>query len=454
MSDLIRSVAGVRGIWAESLYPATAVKYATAFGNFLNFGKVLIGRDTRTTGDIIKHASISGLLAAGCEIIDIGVAPTPTCQIMVKEFNCAGGLIITASHNPINWNGLKFLSSAGEFLDESKFKEFMEIVDSGKLTYRSASEYKPDHKDQDLNKQAIEKHITKICNYIDVEAIRKKRYKVIIDAVNGAGSRLHIPLLERLGCSTIKLSCMENGLFPRVAEPLPENLTELCSLVKKEKADIGFAVDPDADRLSIVSEKGEALGEEKTLPLVAQHLLKKKGGVTVTNLSTSMAIDFVAKNLNTKVIRTKIGEANVVSGMKKHNCFVGGEGNGGVIIPEIHYARDSGIGVGIILEYLAKTNSKISELANTIPELFFVKRKIDCAQDKIPGILEHFKNKYKSEQVSTLDGIKVIWKDSWIHLRKSGTEGILRVFAEATTSERANNLIANAMEQVNSILTP
>jgi len=449
VSELIRSVAGVRGIWGESLFPVTATNYAAAFGKFVNGGKVVIGRDTRTTGETLKHAVIAGLLSVGCEVVDIGVAPTPTCQLSVKEFNTDGGIVITASHNPGNWNGLKFVTSAGEFLNEAQYQDFIEIVDNYKNLPVPLP--KPFDENNEFNNHAIKNHIDKICNYIDVDSIQQKSYKIAIDACNGAGSKLIIPLLQKLGCDIIKLNCLENGVFPRNPEPLPESLTELCDFVQKEKADIGFAVDPDADRLSIVSEKGEALGEEMTLPLVAQHMLKKKGGVTATNLSTSMAIDFVAQQFNTKVIRTKIGEANVVSAMKKHNCNVGGEGNGGVIIPEIQYARDSGIGIGIILEFLAKTNASISCLANSIPKYFMVKRKVDCPQDKIPNILDYFRNEYKYERIDNTDGIKIIWKDSWLHIRQSGTEGILRVYSEATTSDKTNNLCDMAVDQISFI---
>lgn len=452
MSELSRSVAGVRGIWGESLFPAIATKYATAFGLFVNAGKVILGRDTRTTGEVLKYACISGLLSAGCEIVDIGVCPTPTCQLAVKESeDAAGGIVITASHNPAEWNGLKFLNAEGEFLNERTNEKLFDMIDTDKIIYRLLAESKPFHEKENSNRQAIRNHIDKICNYIDVNLIRRRGFKVVLDACNGAGSRLHLPLLEKLGVTFIKLNCLENGIFPRGPEPMAENLTELSSIVEHENTDIGFAVDPDADRLSIVSEKGEALGEEMTLPLVAQHILEKKGGVVVTNLSTSMAIDFVAQQFNTEVIRTKIGEANVVGAMKQHNCYVGGEGNGGVIIPEIHYARDSGMGIGIILEYLAKSNSPISELANSIPKYFMVKRKLDCPQDKIPSVIAHFKKQFTTEQMDTTDGIKIIWDDSWLHIRKSGTEGSLRIFSEATTSKKANELVAVAIEQIRSL---
>jgi len=452
MAELVRSVSGIRGIWGESLFPTTAVKYAAGFGTFVKGGKILLGRDTRTTGDALRYACIASLLSVGCEIIDIGICPTPTCQLNVKELEVNGGIIITASHNPGQWNGLKFVNAAGEFLDQENHDKLIDIIDHNKTSYCLCSQIKTFRENKNLNEQAIKNHINKICDYIDVDVIRGKGFKVVVDACNGAGSILIIPLLQELGCQIIKLNCEANGIFPRQPEPTAGNLTELCAFVKKEKADIGFAVDPDADRLSLVSERGEALGEEMTLPLVTQHILKKKGGVTVTNLSTSMAIDYVAKQLNTKVIRTKIGEAHVVSAMKKHQCYVGGEGNGGVIIPEIQYARDSGVGIGIILDLLASTGKAISYLASQIPKYYLEKKKINYPSNKIRSMIEYLQNKYPEAKIDTTDGIKMIWNDSWLHIRKSGTEDILRIFAEATTLEKAEHLVDKTIETVKTLL--
>jgi len=452
MAELVRSVSGIRGIWSESLFPTTVVKYAAGFGTYVKGGKIILGRDTRLTGDALRYVCIAGLLSVGCEIIDIGICPTPTCQLNVKELKADGGVIITASHNPGQWNGLKFVNAAGEFLDQENHDELIDIIDHNKTSYCSFSQIKTFHENKNLNEQAIKNHINKICNYIDVDVIRGKGFKVVVDACNGAGSTLIIPLLQELGCQIIKLNCEENGIFPRQPEPTAGNLTELCAFVKKEKTDIGFAVDPDADRLSIISERGEALGEEMTLPLVAQHVLKKKGGVTVTNLSTSMAIDYVAKQLNTKVIRTKIGEAHVVSAMKKHQCYVGGEGNGGVIVPEIQYARDSGVGIGIILDMLANTGKTLSYLASQIPNYYLVKKKINYPSNYVPIIIEHFQKKYSDVEIDRTDGIKMIWNDLWLHIRKSGTEDILRILAEATTLEKAELMVDETIKSIYSLI--
>lgn len=448
MSELTRSVAGIRGIWGDSLFPATGAQYSAAFAITRKGGKIVVGRDTRKSGEALKHAVISGLLSFGCEVVDAGILPTPSCQLAVEELCAVGGIIITASHNPEQWNGLKFVNSRGEFLNEEEFTALINVLDNDRIQYPSIRNPVPFHIDETVNGRIVNTHIDKICSVIDTERIRGKKLIAVIDAVNGAGSRLIIPLLERLGVDLITLNCKEDGNFPRGAEPMPENLTDLCMAVKKEGAEIGFAVDPDADRLSIVSEQGIPLGEEMTLPLVANHILAREKGVIVTNLSTSMAIDFVAKQHDVSVVRTKIGEANVVSAMKENNCIIGGEGNGGVIVPKIHYARDSGIGIGIILDCLAASGRKISDLAGDIPQYYMVKRKIDCSGQVIEKTVQYFEKHYSGEKTDVRDGLKVIWDDAWLHLRKSGTEGLLRVFAEAMDIKRAEGLADNTLEQV------
>ncbi len=455
MDHLHVSVAGVRGIWRKTLFPETAIRYGTAFGSYLKGGRVVLGRDTRTTGELFSSAALSGLIAAGCEVIDINVAPTPTCQLSVKTFQADGGLIITASHNPVEWNGLKFVNREGEFLSPAEHETFTRIFQQNSVEWADVFHLRPSHRIQEYHQRAIQTHIDKIVRQIDIASIRKRKFNVVLDAVNGAGSRLLLPLLKYLHCSITEINCLENGLFPRGPEPLKENLSALCGLVNEKKADIGFAVDPDADRLSLVTEKGEALGEELTLPLVAQHLLRKTGGsgTIVTNLSTSMAIDRVAEKHGAKVVRTKIGEAHVVSGMKEHQCIVGGEGNGGVIVPAVHYARDTGVGIGIILDSIAETGQTLSELAGEIPEYVIVKKKLDCDQDRIPNILDSLEKQHPDAEVDRTDGVKLIWKDKWIHVRKSGTEGLLRVFAEASTFNEAEGMTDSVLNKIQKMIS-
>ncbi len=453
--DLHVSVAGVRGIWKESLFPETVFRYASAFGSYLQGGKVVLGRDTRTTGELFASAALAGLIAAGCGVTDIDVAPTPTCQLSVKTFQADGGLIVTASHNPVEWNGLKFVNRNGEFFSPDEHEAFQRIVGSNSTKLADAFHLKPAHRTQEYHQRAIQAHIEKIAQQIDAAAIRMKQFSVVLDAVNGAGSRLLIPLLKHLHCSITELNCLENGLFPRGPEPLKENLSMLCDLVREKEADIGFAVDPDADRLSLVTEKGEALGEELTLPLAAQHLLRRTGGneTVVTNLSTSMAIDRVAEKYGAKVIRTKIGEAHVVSGMKEHRCIVGGEGNGGVIVPAVHFARDTGVGIGMILDSMTETGKTLSELSGEIPKYVIVKKKMDCDQNRIPDILNHLEKQYPDAEADRTDGVKLLWKNRWIHVRKSGTEGLLRVFAEAATFDEANTMADSVLNQIHKMIS-
>ena len=452
MSGMQRSVAGVRGVWDRTLFLEDAVLYAAAFGTYLRGGHVILGRDTRTTGEMLSHAVTAGFMSAGCEVTDIGVCPTPTCQMMTGESDAAGGLVITASHNPEEWNGLKFLDGDGHFLTEKPFSRIMETADQNRISRASPFALKSPRGGVSWNDRAIQMHIGRILNYVPAGRIRSRQFKVVLDAVNGAGSRLLLPLLEQLGCEVIPLYCEESGRFPRGAEPVAGNLGELCKTVRKNRAHAGFAVDPDADRLSVVSEQGVALGEEMTLPIVARQMLKGRGGVVVTNLSTSMTIDRVAESLGARVIRTKIGEANVVAGMKSHKCRIGGEGNGGVIIPDIHYARDSAAGIALILDGLSENGEPFSEFVRNIPRYALIKKKMDCSPEKIPAALAALKKHFNSAEADTTDGVKLVWSNRWIHVRKSGTEGLLRIFAEAEESEEAEAVTVEAEKVIRQVM--
>jgi len=451
MKSLLRSVAGVRGIWKEDWSLEDVIQYAAAFGMYLNSGRVVVGRDTRVTGEMISHAAVAALVSTGCSVTDIGVVPTPTCQLMVETSEASGGIVITASHNPVQWNGLKFLDENGHFFNQPAFNRLIEIIDRKQDATVSYEKLKP--VDSEANQEAIQRHIDAICSHIDVEQIRKKQFKVALDAVNGAGSRMIIPFLQNLNCEVIPLYCDESGIFPREPEPMAEHIGGLCNLVVGKKADVGFAVDPDADRLSVVTEKGEALGEEMTLPLVARHLLPEKKGVVVTNLSTSMTIDYVAGLFKTRVIRSRIGEAHVVSAMKENDCHVGGEGNGGIIVPEIHYARDTGAGIGYLLEWMSQHQDSLSDLVADIPRYVLIKKKMDCPIERIPAILDQLKNEFSDADIDDTDGVKLLWKEAWLHIRKSGTEGLLRIFAEAKTADEANRLIKKCMELIRSVIS-
>ncbi|MBN2105233.1 phosphoglucosamine mutase [bacterium] len=453
MKPLNRSVAGIRGIWGENLTPDVAVKFAAAFGTYLKKGKVIIGRDTRASGEILTQAALTGLASSGCDVTDIGIVPTPTCQLAVENNVVDGGIVLTASHNPGEWNGLKFINREGHFLSQTEYETLIRIFDNNTIEYVQHPGFCNLQQGPDFNRDAIDMHIHNLMKHINVQNIREKKFKVVLDAVNGAGSRLLIPLLEQLGCTVITLYCDESGDFPRGPEPMPEHLGALCSRVTKEKADIGFAVDPDADRLSLVTETGRALGEEMTLPLVARHVLSRSPeGSIVTNLSTSMAIDHVAREYRVPVIRTKIGEAYVVDGMKKNQCLIGGEGNGGVIFPAVHYARDTGVGVALILDSLAASRQSLSQTAQSIPAFVMIKKKMEVPLEKIAPVQEALKTRYTDAEIDTLDGVKAVWKDRWLHVRKSGTEGLLRIFTEASDQKKADELAIQAIQLIESIL--
>ena len=442
------SVSGIRGVVGKSLIPEVLAKYSAGFGNLCKTGsqnarpQVILGRDSRTSGEMCRFAVLSGLLATGCEVIDIGICPTPTVQIAVEELRAEGGIVITASHNPIQWNGLKFIGSDGTFLAEREVRRLLDLVKNDKISYRSWMEFgkvKLDH-------SWIQKHIEKILKlkYININKIKRKKLKVVLDCCNGAGGIISPNLLKALGCQVIELFCEPDGNFPHNPEPLPENLISLCQAVKKNKADIGFANDPDVDRLAMVSDLGIPLGEEATLALATKFILSKKPkSKVVTNISTSRMIDDIAKKFGSKVYRTKVGEAHVVRGLKAVKGIIGGEGNGGVILPELHYGRDALVGMALILEYLAESEKTITELASDLPRYFMIKKKGKLTKD-FEKNLTQLKTKYAKGKINLIDGVRIDFEDSWIHIRKSNTEPIFRIIAEAKSKKRAKELVSES----------
>jgi phosphomannomutase len=432
------SISGVRGIVGDFLTPQLIESFAKAFGTFVGPGRVMIGRDTRTSGEMLLHAVCSGLLFTGCIPVDLGMCPTPSVQIRTKETEAIGGIIITASHNPAQWNALKFIGKNGIFLDEYESRSVVEIYHEG--NFRRCP-------DEEINKtrqdpHAIESHLHKVLNYVDADLIREKHFKVAFDCCNGAGSIMTPRLLQELDCQLIPINTEPNGIFPREPEPTPQNVTQLCSTTKLSGSDIGFAQDADADRLAIINEHGEPIGEEYTLALAVQFVLSKTPGPVVVNLSTSRVIEDIARQYNCPVYRTKIGERNVIDKMLECHAIVGGEGNGGVMIPAIHPCRDSFIGMALVLQHMAETGRSISELVKTIPRYFMLKRKISLSSDQIFGIVDRLKQQYASEHIDVTDGLKILLNDqkAWIHIRPSNTEPILRVVSEATSQEEAETL--------------
>ncbi|MCL2154984.1 MAG: phosphoglucosamine mutase [Leptospirales bacterium] len=439
-SPLMKSVSGIRGIVGESFTPELLVSAASAFSRYVNYGTVVIGRDSRPTGEAVSMNIISSLLLAGCNVIDIGIVPTPTVEIMVKELKAAGGIVISASHNPIEWNALKFINSSGTFLTSKEIIRLFKLMDSpsafkkwdrvGKLT--------KNHSAEDI-------HIKKVLDCININKIQNKKIHVVLDSVNGAGSLITPKLLDRLNCKVTTINCKPDGMFPRGAEPLPENLSQLSEAVIKNRADIGFAQDPDADRLAIVDEKGKPIGEEYTIALVTEHILskkkKKKENVkesVVVNLSTTKAVEDIALKFNVSFFRAKVGEINVVEEMKKRGAIIGGEGNGGVISPEIHSGRDSLAGIGYILEMISDRDKKLSDIVNELPDYYMKKGKVSLKQGiDIDSVLADIKRQFKDEKISDIDGLRIDFnkhpefKNGWVHLRSSNTEPVFRIIAES-----------------------
>jgi len=450
MEPLMFSVSGVRGVVGEVLTPEVLSKFAAAYGTFVKSGRVVVGTDSRLSREMCRHSVFAGLISLGCEVIDVGIVPTPTIQLMIERLKAAGGIAITASHNPANWNALKFFTREGVFLNSRQFSGLLDIYRQEKIKRTSW--------DNLLNKvredsSSISTHIGIILNYLDVELIRRKRFRVALDCVNGAGSVITPIFLRKLGCRVMSINRQVNEPFPHTPEPLPGNLSGLSSLVKQKRADIGFAQDPDADRLAIISENGVPLGEEYSVALAVQFVLGKKKGTVVVNLSTSRMIDDIARKFKSRVVRTKIGEINVVEGMKRHRAIIGGEGNGGVIDPRAHYGRDSLAGMGLILQYLAESGERISTLAESIPRYYLVKRKIGCPEDKKKKVLETMERKFAGEKLDRRDGIKVIRESSWVHIRLSGTEPVIRVFAEARTAKEAKGIVNSILKKIKEITT-
>ena len=428
---LIRSASGLRGIAKDHFTPELIDKYISAFITTQNIKSCVIGRDGRPSGKQISQCVIDSFHKNGINVENCGLATTPTMQVMTEKEHYDGGIVITASHNPSEYNGLKFLQSDGTFLSPEQCEKLFKAVD------QNVSIVQPDSLGvvsdySTANEEHIEKVLAAMC--IDTDNIRKNKFKVVIDCVNGAGSFILPMLCEKLGCEVITINCNGNGDFTRTPEPLAENLNELEKKVKNVGADVGFATDPDGDRLSIVSNKGNAIGEEYTLVLAVKNYLNYQKSIVATNLSTSMMLESIAN----ETIRTKIGEAHVVQKMNELNIPIGGEGNGGVILKEVHLGRDSLVAISMILSLLSSSGKSISDEISNIPQYLMIKDKI-LIDDKID--FDSLETIFDCNEINKIDGIKFIWPNKWIHIRKSNTEPIIRIFAEAKNQDEVNELI-------------
>ena len=439
---LMVSISGIRGVVGETLTPETIVKYASAYAEFCNRGHIIIGRDGRVTGKNVLDIVVSTLRQMGCNVTDLDICPTPTVALAVEKLKAAGGISITASHNPMMWNGLKFFSPTGLFLDADENLKLWHLAEH-------SAKYVPWDKQgtYTLDEEYLNEHVRQVLSlsYIDAGKIRARKFKVVLDCVNAAGGIIVPRLLEKLGCEVTPLYCEVTGIFGHAPEPIPENLTALCAKVREVKADIGIAVDPDVDRLVLINEKGEPFVEEYTIATCIDFVLKKEkltNPKVVVNLSTTRAVDDIVNRYKGITFRTAVGEINVAKKMKEIVAIIGGEGSGGVILPKVHLGRDAIVGIGLVLQCLIESGGTISELKATLPQYLITKGKIELGSLNADAILKRLQTKYSSAGiVNTDDGLKIDFPEAWVHLRKSNTEPIIRIIAEAHTKTEADELV-------------
>lgn len=446
---LMTGISGIRGIVGEGMTPEVALLWSGGFGTWLKGKKVVVGRDTRPTGEMLMLAVKAGLVAAGCNIDDIGVVTTPVGALAVERRGAAGGIIITASHNPQHWNALKFIRGDGRMLTERDYNELERIVLEGPLRAVGWNSLGKVHKWDNANLMYLNSVLG--MGILDLNRIQSKQLKVGIDCVNGAGSAVYPKMLEALGCKVAAIHSDESGMFPHDPEPIPENISDLSELVISEKCNIGFAVDPDGDRLSVVDETGTPIGEELTLALAINAVLEFEPGPVVVNSLTSQVIDDIAEIHGVECHRTKVGEANVAAGMKELNAIIGGEGNGGIIYPELHLVRDAGVGMAIILNKLTSTRKTAKELHEELPSYKMIKESIPLGVHDPRELIESLAGYYEHDQVSRIDGLRVIQQDGWVQVRPSNTEPILRVYAEAKDEHTAREMLSQMLTHLSAI---
>jgi len=459
--SLIKSISGIRGtiggVPDDNLTPIDAVKFAAAYGTWLKKHiyktrvKVVVGRDARISGEMVQNLVQYTLVGLGIDVVDIGLSTTPTVEVAVTMEQADGGIILTASHNPKQWNALKLLNNKGEFLNAQEGEEILHIAAANEFTFAEVDAL--GHITH--NDTYIQRHIDAVLSLLPLatlEAIRKRKFKVAVDAVNSTGG-IAIPLLlERLGAEVVPLYCEPNGQFPHNPEPLKEHLSDICAKVVEVKADLGVVVDPDVDRLALITEEGEMFGEEYTLVACADYYLSKKKGNVVSNLSSSRALRDIAEKHGVEYAAAAVGEVNVVTKMKEVNAVIGGEGNGGVIFPELHYGRDALVGVVLFLSLLVEKGITVSALRRSYPAYFMSKNKIQLSSGLNPDkVLHAMQEKYAHEQITTIDGLKIDFPFSWVHLRKSNTEPIIRIYTEAKSQTEADALATHFMEKMAAI---
>lgn len=459
--SLIKSISGFRGTIGgkpeENLTPIDIVKFSAAYGTFilgkkLPSNKIIIGRDARISGSMVQHLVVNTLIAMGLDVVDVGLSTTPTVEVMVPKLQAAGGIILTASHNPKQWNALKLLNEKGEFISARDGEKLLKIAEENDFEFAEVNNLGSIETIGD----AIEQHIDMILQlpYVNVDAIKNFKFKIVIDCVNSTGGLALPKLLNALGVdSVVELYCTPDGNFPHNPEPLPEHLTELSREVKKNKAHMGLSVDPDVDRLAIVCENGEMFGEEYTLVACADYFLKHKQGATVSNLSSSRALRDITEAKKQKYFAAAVGEVNVVEKMKEVEAVIGGEGNGGIILPDLHYGRDALVGIALFLSHVAEMNKPVSIIKAMYPQYVMAKNKIELPESiDLTEVLDKLRQKYLAYPQNTIDGLKIEFDKDWIHLRKSNTEPIIRIYTESTTQAQANTLAEKIMADIKSFI--
>jgi phosphomannomutase len=453
---LIKSISGIRGTIGgtvgDSLSPLDIVRFTASYAAFIrkkgnSSNSIIIGRDARISGEMVSNIVSGTLIGCGFDVLDVGLSTTPSIEVAVQLEKSAGGIIITASHNPKEWNALKLLNGNGEFLSQKDGEEILRLAENDNFNFTPIDDLGKYSFDDSFNNKHIDE-VLKL-DLVDVNLVKSSGFKVVVDAVNSTGGFMIPRLLERMGVECIKLFCEPNGDFPHNPEPLAENLTEIAELVVKEKADFGIVVDPDVDRLALICEDGSMFGEEYTLVAVSDYVLSKTPGNTVSNLSSTRALRDITIKYKGKYEASSVGEVNVVEKMKETNAIIGGEGNGGVIYPELHYGRDALIGIALFLTQLAERKISVKKLRNSYPNYFISKNKIELTLElDVDTIFSILEQKYKNEKITTIDGLKIDFEDGWVHLRKSNTEPVIRIYAESEGEEKAN---ASAKKMINEI---
>jgi phosphomannomutase len=440
-------ISGVRGIVGESLTPGLVTSFAAAFGTYCGRGPVLIGTDTRPSREMVTQAAVAGLLSVGSTPVILGVVPVPSLQHHVRVVGARGGICVTASHNPMEWNALKFFGPDGIVLRPNQFAELRDLYHQGVYPRVPSDQIPAETEDE----SAAARHRDTVLKAVDVEAIRARKFKVVVDSCNGAASRASPAFLRSLGCEVVELYTDPGSPFPRDPEPVAQNLTALCRRVKESEADAGFALDADGDRLALVDEEGRPLGEDCTVALAVYHFLRRERSPVVVSMSTSRMVEDIASPLGCPVLRSKVGEINVIERMVECGARIGGEGNGGVIAMDINPCRDSFVGMALILEALSRDVTSLRRLRDRLPRYAIVKEKLPCRARHIASMLRLIRHLYRDEILDLEDGVKISWSDRWLHVRGSNTEPILRIAAEAPTEAEARSLVGNVLEYLRPI---